>query len=540
MALSGTCIIDVRNGGSDTANGGLFNPGATLDTTLAAMFATSSQPVVASASYTFIAGDVGAWLFVKSGTNWTPGWYQIASVSAGAATLSAGIGQAVLYTQGTASGLNTVVGCATTTSPTSGAWAVDYSQKTTAQFSLTGLTTLAASAIIATTAATVAMIGNGLVITGGTNFTTGYYQINAASAGVSLTVDRTCTSAAGAGGTAGLGGGFASPGAAGAVATVTGMVCFVLYNSSAYVFSSASLNISGGCVTVGNNTIYCGWATSRFLFNKDTNQPTCQIGSGVSSAVMFATGAGWIVNIILDGNAQTSSRGSSMVGGLHARCIFKNFTNGGSSNGSSISEYCIYTGCSSVLACAGTACHCESFANTVTSFGGLSINCLAYANTGATTDGFFNNGAVSTYVGCVAYGNGRNGFNSTRQLLVNCIAEANGGFGFVNGGGSPLYGLINCGSYNNTSGRSSLGSGPTFDTGAIQYTGSAFVNAAAGNFALNNTAGAGALLRAAGFPSLFPAGLTANYADVGAAQHQDAGGSSGVLYMPGMSGGMES
>lgn len=48
-------------------------------------------------------------------------------------------------------------------------------------------------------------------------------------------------------------------------------------------------------------------------------------------------------------------------------------------------------------------------------------------------------------------------------------------------------------------------------------------NTAAANVALNNTANAGAVLRAAAYPITFPGGET-NYADVGPVRHQDAGG----------------
>jgi predicted transcriptional regulator len=33
-----------------------------------------------TASYNFVAGDVGAWVYIASGTNWTPGWYKIARI----------------------------------------------------------------------------------------------------------------------------------------------------------------------------------------------------------------------------------------------------------------------------------------------------------------------------------------------------------------------------------------------------------------------------------------------------------------------------
>ena len=103
---------------------------------------------------------------------------------------------------------------------------------------------------------------------------------------------------------------------------------------------------------------------------------------------------------------------------------------------------------------------------------------------------------------------------------MNCIAESNGTQGWL--GGTSRYTLINSASYLNGTARSSVTTGAVFDIGAILGTGSFFTNAAAQDFTLNATAGAGALLRATGFPATL-AGL-AKYVDIGAIQHLDAGG----------------
>jgi len=90
MALSATTIFEVETGGSDTLNGGAFDPGQTAGmlTDGAATSATGTAPVFTSASYNFVAGDVGAWIYIASGTNWIPGWYKISSVGSNAATLN--------------------------------------------------------------------------------------------------------------------------------------------------------------------------------------------------------------------------------------------------------------------------------------------------------------------------------------------------------------------------------------------------------------------------------------------------------------------
>lgn len=527
MALSGTVIIEVRNGGSDTLNGGLFNPGATLNSNLAATSATGSAPVVTSATYNFVAGDVGAWLFVKSGTNWTPGWYQIASVAANAATLSAGVGQAILYSAVAlgATGFNTVAGVATTASPTSGSWAVDYSQQDAVQNSLTGLSTAAANAIILTASATVAMVGNGVVITGGTNFTTGVYQINSVSAGVSITVDRTCTTAAGASGTAGVGGALASPGFAGSLATVAGIKTFVKYHATVYTATSASTNIAAGCVLGTTNTYWAGYDSSRWLLNYDTNRPTFKIGSAVSSATLFiGTNNTYLLNnFILDGNNQTSSRGS-LQSGFFWRCKAINCNTGGliQNTGTAVAVYCEATACSTTVPISvNTAMACQSYANTVsgmtTSNG---FGCISYANSGGSSSGIVAM-ATTLLVNCVAYNNGLYGFDTGNNVarILNSVAESNANVGYFVNAGTAM--LEKCASYLNTSGRSTSG-GLLVDSNPVVGSGSFFVDAANGNFALNNTSGAGALLRGLGFPALFPAGLTASYPDIGAAQHLES------------------
>jgi Right handed beta helix region len=82
----------------------------------------------------------------------------------------------------------------------------------------------------------------------------------------------------------------------------------------------------------------------------------------------------------------------------------------------------------------------------------------------------------------------------------------------------------------NTSGP--YGGSAVAGTADVTLTADPFINSASGtrNFAPNNTAGGGALVRAAAFPTTFPAGSTANYRDGGPAQHQDSGGSATYIF----------
>lgn len=191
-ALSATAVWEYNaSSNAGNVNGGAFNPAnPNMATDLTATSATGDSPVVTSVSYTFISADTNHWVYVQAGANWTPGWYEITSVSAGAATLKAAVGQAL---QGTAPYLavNTVAGCATTASPTGGTWTVDYSQQTVNN-SPYYLYTTDLTAASTTTATSVTMgfgvntIANTLHVTAGTSWTAtnGWYEILSVAAGV--------------------------------------------------------------------------------------------------------------------------------------------------------------------------------------------------------------------------------------------------------------------------------------------------------------------------------------------------------------------
>ena len=78
--------------------------------------------------------------------------------------------------------------------------------------------------------------------------------------------------------------------------------------------------------------------------------------------------------------------------------------------------------------------------------------------------------------------------------------------------------------YNNTTHRSGAGATGLHD---VTLTGDPFTNAGSDNWTLNNTAGAGASVRAAYGPTFDATNI--GYLDGGAVQHQDAGGGSGTM-----------
>lgn len=413
-----------------------------------------------------------------------------------------------------------------------GSSGTDWSQQTSVKYALTSVTTSAANAILLNSSASADMVGNLAQITSGTNFLTGFYQILSVSAGVSITLDRTCTSAAGSGGVVNIGGALATPGKACSMTLVAGNIIFIKNTGTNYSITSASTNVSNGCMAIniaGVNAMYIqGYLTNRVLGNSDS-PPSIQLN--VASATLFSGGTNaFIQNLVFDGNSQTSSR-LTTLSAYFIRCLIENFnTNNG---GSAIFIYCLATGNSANIFTFGSI-YCEATGNTATPFnvtqnGGFTQDCLAYNNTGGTTDGFNLSGIPVRAINCTSYGNGREGFfaaASVSTLLMNCYAEANADFGIrLSGNGQTL---INCCAFGNTAGDYST-SGVFSEVGRISVTSSALSNPGSGDFSLNNTSGAGALLRAGGFPSNFPAGTTHNYPDVGSVQHQDSGGGSSVF-----------
>jgi hypothetical protein len=140
-AIPNTAIWEIRSSAtSANANAGGFDYGnASFATDLACTSATGNAAVCTSASYTFVAGDQDAWLFVQAGTNWFANQFcPIASVSMGAATLNSTAGACVILANGRWAA-TTVAGVASTASPTGGTWGVDYSQQDAAEISYADL-----------------------------------------------------------------------------------------------------------------------------------------------------------------------------------------------------------------------------------------------------------------------------------------------------------------------------------------------------------------------------------------------------------------
>jgi hypothetical protein len=383
-------------------------------------------------------------------------------------------------------------------------------------------------------------VGNIVQVTGGTA-TAGFYEITTVDTGNNRwTVDRSVGTAgqtvAGA-----MGGALATPGKSGSVPLVSGNKIWI--KAGTYSITSASTNVANGCFASTSPGVYIeGYNSSRGDLG---TKPLLQ-ASGISTftLISFTTNnAHMVANVSLDGASLTSSQGLS-IRNIGYRVHVANCTNGAFvSNLSAVAKFieCSATGCSSQpVYQAGNCFYCTAYDNTVSAFEAASaetvhVACIADSNSGATTDGFLMSGGTSSngpLINCVAYNNGRDGFRLSAVrggLLMNCIAESNAAYGFDLVSNISNVQLMKCAGYNNTTANTNIGTGTNVNNlNFITGSGSFFTNAASQNFTLNNTAGAGAVVREVADPTTFPGmSSTTNFGDVGAAQAEDGTGGGG-------------
>jgi hypothetical protein len=320
MAISINTIFECNaSATANNVNGGGFNrANANMLTDLACDSNTGNtdDPIVSSASYNFAAGDVGHWVFIKSGTNWTPGWYKISATGSNKATLMAAIGEAVQISTTTGGpaprySANTVAGCGTAATPTSGTWTMDYSQSTAAVDTGTDLACADGDVnpSVITSAShnfTAQEVGNVIHITAGTGWTAGWYEIVSVATNAA-TLDRAVgTDGAKTSGTWYLGGAMSLNSTLdddlfelGTGTNGTGGVRFYLKNGSFSTGEAITLTSDGG--TQAPVTIV-GYNALRGDTPTGTNRPTISI-----AATAITLGDNWeIYNVIVTGTTATN------------------------------------------------------------------------------------------------------------------------------------------------------------------------------------------------------------------------------------------
>ena len=438
-----------------------------------------------------------------------------------------------------------------------GATGTDWSQQDTAQYSVTDGVTAGTTTITSATAAFgTDVVGNIMYVQGGTgSVSAGWYQIVSRTNATTVVVDRSTGLTAGTGVTLIIGG---------ALASVTNLASLMVNSNKAFVKAgtytqTASATFSAGGAPNSSNPYskVIGYATTR----TDAGQATIALSTNSSLTGINLSGTGWqIENIIVDcGNLATSIGFKVTQYSYLYNCKVLNFKSYGinaTGANSGIINCEVTAGASGALSGINVVSgvflfSCYVHDNVCTgitvSQNAMVLNCIVSNNTGASSDGI--SAAYQTaIVGNSIYQNGRDGIrgNSTyaivllwlRNILVN-----NGGYGIrehTSAGFSASSIFDGNAFYNNTSGsrfgmddttvNPQNGVSPYTNVRDVSLTGVPFTNAASNDYSLNNTAGQGAACRAAGYPGVFPAGLTTGYPDMGAAQHQDAGGGGSVAF----------
>lgn len=558
MALSSSVVWEVQSGGNDAFGGGYAG-----DSSLAApsapslSTATTGGTVAANTYYCVIVykndGAVEGPKSPESSITTTGATSTITvtkpAASSGANTWAAYFGTVSggpYFQQGTSLSLSSdrVV---TSTPPTSGTqpFGTDRSQSTSAQVVIDNVlitcTTPGANSNTLTFTLgytpTAADVGNVFQATGGTNINAGFYQITGWTTTTWTVIGATnLTTAGGAGAlvTGNMGGCLASPGMAGS-AFVAGNTMYV--KAATYTMSTSN-NVSGGRLTIsaasslGANNRILGYQSTRLDFGtKPVLQPSAN-----STTLLTVSGQNTILdNFEFQVNGKTGCTAISWSGvqGWVRRCYNNGVQTAFTITGSNtLVEYCESSGAATLSFQAGTGT------------GIRFVDCYAHGTTGGTADFNFNftqgssclrcisngpsghgfnsstNSAACNWSFCTAYGSsGNSGFNLTGSgVAESCLAVGNGNYGFSNNGSTTgafalCVRLLNCGSYNNTSGDYDT---HVVVTGFLSCSANPFTNAAGGDFTLNNAAGGGALLRGAGWPATYPGLSPTNYPNVGA------------------------
>lgn len=389
----------------------------------------------------------------------------------------------------------------------------DYTLQDGPQVNVTDLVTNGTSTVTSASGLfTSAMVGNSMYIASGTGgIVPDVYRIVSYTNSTTVVLDRSTGLTSGTGATCRVGGALASPGRAGALKQGTHRV---FQKAGAYSISVATANVPNGMVNlIGSGTAalpgwWVGYDTNRTVGNMDTTLPV--ITSTVTSGVMLLMDVGHFLlrnitlNIVGTSFGVRSSRNTSLTdrcvingdgggrgvgitlfwtnNGYLSNCRFSNL--GTAINGGALVQSSLIENCNTAIDGQGSGASAS---------GVVSVNC--------------GQGLISMMVAdnCTVFGGGTIGpgigGGSQISRFTNCVVDSVSGYAFAQGGGHTI--LQNCAHRNATSGRFAA-SALIDDRNPVTLTADPFVNAAAGDFRLNDVAGGGALLKGTGWPQTLP------------------------------------
>jgi len=506
MGIPNITYWELRSDGNDNNSGGFDPISSYFSTNLTATNATTSTPTISSASYNFVSADIGKWVYIRGGGVWLNGWFQISSISGVNAVINASLGNFIQVS--TFTGPSITTGCATTSSPTGGTWAIDHSQSSTAKASMTDIVIDSVTNTIISSASytfTVADIGNLIRITAGTNFTAAFYTVIGASFG-KATLDTAVGTVGSTGGTGYMGGGMLT------FYNVTGSN---LFSHRFYVKNGTYY--SNGSGASGSRFAFIGYNTLRGDNPQGNDRPLFRATANNITIINFSTAgiAHDISGIRMDGSGFTGCTGFSennSRNGVVMDCKVSNCVTGFLSGNTVGTMNCEADTCTTGFSvthpvyCVAKNCT-YGFSR---GFGGVISNCVALN----CNYGFYIGNCTLTH--CLAHNSSINGvYNTTSgNGLFNCLITNSGGHGLADGSGI----IRNCFGFGNTLGNSS---GSTY--GFTTLTANPYIDSSISDLRLNNIPGGGLLVKNNVYPKAFP-GIPSlvTYADASAAQSIDS------------------
>lgn len=288
----------------------------------------------------------------------------------------------------------------------------DYSQQTAAQYNLSGCTTSGASAILLTASASADMCGNIGHLVSGTNSTTGLYEIVSVQVGVSLTLDRNCSTGSLASGAFNIGGAMSLQSSSGftdsnfASALVAGNKVWIRggVSNNTYALGATFNSANSGTATAA--IVFEGYASSR------GDKPTGSTRPQFSGAI-FTFGNWTNLNYTI----WKLNISSSLQPGINNICVGNKFTN------TNQAAACVQPGNYF------TAINCEFSCNKGSAFIHTNEHVLVgcYIHDSVTGVGNGNNGANfgSTYLNNIIENCTTAGISFTSAGTVNDLIEGN-------------------------------------------------------------------------------------------------------------------
>ena len=370
----------------------------------------------------------------------------------------------------------------------------------------------------------------------------------------------TAPTTAGTGISINVGGAWAGP--SGSACFPLGFVSGAMKNATANAVrvnfkNNQTYSITASMTHANSVTYFQGYTTTfgdlgKAIFDGGTTGASYELlqvsGSGVDKTF-------WI-DLILQNNGATGS--ANAMSGFQGdrmymlRCVVNNVRGSGFIGGNFIE-------------CEAYACNKSNTSSTgafnITNLQ-LAIRCIAHSNSGSNNDGFYCQGNGSRFVGCISANNGGHGFNFNNvfgEIAIGCDAISNGGNGFFFQGGADtvqfwencnavnnagygvsfsgasgtVYGgrIRNFGFFGNTSGQFDPTNFAVDAEGTVTYSSSPYVDAPNGDFRISLAAAKNAGVGSFTLTDTGYSGRANNvgFPDIGAVQHQDAGGSSGPI-----------